>query len=161
MRRQTLKVFPALALVCAGLALAAPDASAQRRRGGRAPRARGYTRAEVDAVIKRVENRSDEFVKLFDESLDRSGLDGSEREDRLNERAKNLERTLDDLRREFDRKESYVETRPEVRRCLALAGEINDVMKRRRMGGQVERQWGLLRAELNTLADVYELPPVR
>ena len=161
MRNRTVKFFAALALLCAACAPLAPAAEAQRRRAPRTPRARGYTKAEVDAVIRRVETRSDEFIKLFDKALDRSGLDGSEREDRLNERAKNLERALDDLRREFDRKESYVETRPEVRKCLNLAEEINDVMKRRKMGAQTERQWGLLRAELNTLADVYGFAPVR
>jgi hypothetical protein len=144
--------------MCALVALCAASGEAQR---GMRPRARGYTKAEVDAVIKRVENRTDEFVKLFDMALDRSKLDGSNREDRLNEKAKNLEKTTDDLRREFDRKENYVETRPEVRKCLDIAEDINVVMKRRRMGANTEEQWRLLRAELNTLADVYELPPIR
>jgi hypothetical protein len=130
--------------MCALVALCATSGEAQR---GMRPRARGYTKAEVDAVIKRVENRSK--------------LDGSNREDRLNEKAKNLEKTTDDLRREFDRKENYVETRPEVRKCLDIAEDINVVMKRRRMGATTEEQWRLLRAELNTLADVYELPPIR
>jgi hypothetical protein len=31
-------------------------------------------------------------------------------------------------------------------------------MRNRRLGGDTERQWALLRAELNTLADVYNLP---
>jgi hypothetical protein len=147
-----------LSVLCALVAACAVSGAAQR---GVSPRARGYTKAEVDVVIKRVENRTDEFVKLFDKALDRSRLDGSNREDRLNEKAKNLEKATDALRREFDRKESYVDTRPEVRKCLDLAGEINVVMKRRRMGADTEEHWRLLRAELNTLADVYELSPIR
>ena len=150
-------LFAALFLFAAG-ALPA-DAAAQRRRPH--PRARGYTKAQVDAVIKRVESRSDLFVKLFDRSLDRGSLDGTRREDDLNERARHLERALDDLRREFDRKEGYAETRPEVSRCLHAAEDINRVMRRRRMGAETERQWALLRAELNTLADVYALPLLR
>jgi hypothetical protein len=153
----TRKVFITLAAVCALVILSSP-AEAQRRR--RPPAQRGYTKPQVNEIIKRVEERSDRFVKLFDKSLDRSRLDGSNREDRLNEYARNLETALDDLRREFDRKESYVETRPEVRRCLDIASNINVAVRNRRLGGETERQWALLRAELNTLADVYGLPPV-
>jgi hypothetical protein len=151
------KVFITLAAVCALVILSAP-AESQRRR--RPPAQRGYTKPQVNEIIKRVEERSDRFVKLFDRSLDRSRLDGSNREDRLNEYARNLETALDDLRREFDRKESYVETRPEVRRCLDIATNINVAVRNRRLGGETERQWALLRSELNTLADVYGLPPV-
>jgi hypothetical protein len=152
----TRRVFITLAAVCALLILSVPG-EAQRRR---TPRQRGYTKMEVNNIIKRVEERSDRFVKLFDRSLDRSRLDGSNREDRLNEYARNLEKALDDLRGEFDRKENYVETRPEVRRCLDIATNINVATRNRRLGGETERQWALLRAELNTLANVYGLPMV-
>jgi signal transduction histidine kinase len=150
----TRKVFITLAAICALLILSSPT-EAQRRR---APRQRGYAKAQVNEIIKRVEERSDRFVKLFDRSLDRSRLDGTNREDRLNEHARNLETALDELRREFDRKENYVETRPEVRRCLDIATNINVAVRNRRLGGETERQWALLRSELNTLADVYGLP---
>lgn len=157
MRNQLPKIFTALAAVCAVFILSA-DAEGQRRRP---PRPRVYTKAEVGVIVTRVENRSDEFVKHFDAALDRSGLDGTRREDNLNERARNLEKSLDDLRREFDRKESYAATRPEVSRTLRIAAEINQVMKRRRMGAETERHWAMLRIELNTLADVYNLPMLR
>jgi len=151
------RIFIILAATCVVLILSVPG-EAQRRR--RPPSQRGYTKTEVDLIIKRVEERSDRFVKLFDKSLDRSRLNGSNREDRLNEYARNLETALDELRREFDRKESYVETRPEVRRCLDIATDINVAMRNRRLGGETESQWAQLRSELNTLADVYTLPPV-
>lgn len=150
------RLFITLAVVGSLLVLSAP-AEAQRRRR---PLQRGYTKAHVDQIIKRVEERSDRFVKLFDRSLDRSGLDGTNREDRLNEYARNLETALDELRREFDRKDNYVENRPEVRRCLDIATNINVAMRNRRLGAETERQWALLRSELNTLAGVYGLPLV-
>ena len=158
MRNQLPRILltAAVLFVCCALPC---DAAAQRRRHH--PRARGYTKAEVDAVIKRVETRSDAFVKLFDKALDRSGLDGTRREDNLNERARNLEKSLDDLRREFDNKESYLATRPEVSRTLRVATEINQIMRRRRMDSETERLWTMLRIELNTLARVYSLPTLR
>jgi hypothetical protein len=159
MRSKLSKIFVTVAVVMCAVSVFSLDAGAQRRR--QSPRARGYTKAEVGVIITRVENRSDEFVRLFDRALDRSGLDGTRREDNLNERTRVLERTLDNLRREFDRRESYIQTRPEVTRTLNIAREINQVMKRRRMGSEPERQWNLLRFELNTLADVYNLPSLR
>jgi hypothetical protein len=150
----TRKILMSIAAICALLVLVAPTEAQRRRR----PAQRGYTKHEVNQVIKRVETRSDTFVKLFDRALDRGGLNGTEREDRLNQYARDLEKALDELRSEFDRKESYIETRPETRRCLDIASDINVAMRNRRMGGETERQWALLRAELNTLADVYNLP---
>lgn len=152
----TRRFFIGCAAICAVLILSALPLEAQRRR--LPPRARGYTKDEVNRIIKRVEERGDKFVRLFDRSLDRSGLDGTNREDQLNEHARNLESALDELRREFDRKESYIETRPETRRCLDIASDINVAMRNRRLGAETERQWALLRTELNTLANVYNLP---
>jgi len=47
---------------------------------------------KLNDLIMKGEDRSDRFVKLFDNALDRSSLDGPHREDRLNEGAKDLER---------------------------------------------------------------------
>lgn len=150
MRNYASKFSIAVAAVCALFILSA-ESQAQRR--GRPY----YGRNDVNEIIRRVENRSDQFVRVFDNALDRSRMDGRRREDRLNERARDLETALDDLRREFDRRERYVDTRSEVSRVLGIAEGINRVMRQRRMGGAAERQWNLLRSELNALARIYNL----
>lgn len=120
----------------------------------------GYTKAEVDRIINRAETQSDIFVKTFDRALDKSRLNGSAREDYLNKRAKDLEKQLDELRREFDRRDLWIENKDEVRRCLNIATDINVAMKNRKFGYGVEAQWILLRKELNALAKAYNLPLV-
>jgi len=140
------------------LGLLALPIAAQNRRG---PRGRVYTKSEVNDLIKVAENRSDRFIKLFDKALDKSALDGSEREDRVNERAKDFEKAMDHLRKEFDKKESYIETKPEMRRVLEVAREINEVMLRRNLRTDVESEWIALRRELNVLASVYYLAGLR
>jgi tetrahydromethanopterin S-methyltransferase subunit B len=144
-----------LAALC-GTFLLFTDANAQRRARGRT-----YTKDQVNNIIKRVETRSDDFVGALDKALDNSKLDGTDREDDLNKQAKRLESTIDDLRREFDRKESYYETKPEVAKILAIANDINNTMQRRKLGGKAESMWAALRYDLNTLAGVYNLPGVR
>jgi len=134
------------------------SASAQNRRYSRN---RVNTKAEIDRVIRRVENQSDRFVRTFDRSLDNSRLDGTMREDNLNERARTLETELDSLRQEFDRTDRYLDTRSQVSRVMSTAEGINTVVKRRRLGSNTERIWVQLRSELNSLASVYNLRQLR
>ena len=64
----------------------------------RVARGRVYTKADVDRIIKRVEDRSDKFEKEFDRALDRSRLNNTRREDQLNDYAEDLEKATDELR---------------------------------------------------------------
>lgn len=94
---------------------------------------RRYTRVSVNQVINRVEDRTDRFVNQLDNSLDRSRLNGTRREDNLNQRARDLESATDELRREFDRRgDNWWETRQNVQRCLSIAADINVAMRNRR-----------------------------
>ncbi|MEZ5425764.1 MAG: hypothetical protein R2747_05835 [Pyrinomonadaceae bacterium] len=130
--------------------------SAQRKEA----RGKKYTKAQVERVVNRVEERVDNFVKHYDKSLDRSSLNGTEREDWLMKRAKDLESATDELRREFDRNDDWFENKAEVRRCLNIASDIDKNMKNRRYSRDTENIWVRVRYELNTLADIYNLPKV-
>jgi hypothetical protein len=134
------------------------SAEAQRVRG---IRGRGYTKTHVEQIIRRVENQTDRFVRSFDRSLDDSRADGTHREDLLNQRARDLENAVDVLRQEFDRTDRYQETRSQVSGVLSVAEDINRAVRRRRLRGNTERLWSRVRGELNTLAAVYNLRPLR
>jgi hypothetical protein len=127
---------------------------------GRA-RGRFYSKSDVDRIIKRVETRSDEFKDMVDRTLDRSRLDGSRKEDNINEQVKQLERALDSLRSDFDRRDSWRETHNEVRAVLNQADEVGRIVRRNRFPGNVQRSWAALRTDLNTLAGVYNLPRLK
>lgn len=135
----------------------AESASAQNKRE---VRGRNLNKSQVNSIVNRVETRVDNFVKNYDKALDRSRLDGSSREDWLNKRAKDLERATDELRREFDRRDVWVENKEEVRRCLNIASDINANMRNYNYGAATESNWSRVRYELNSLADVYNLPRV-
>lgn len=134
------------------------DLSAQGKR--RESRGRNLSKAQVKVIIDRVEDRVDNFVKNYDKALDHSKLNGSSREDWLNSRAKDLEKATDELRREFDRRDAWVENRDEVRKCLNIASDIERNMRNYRFGSAAEGNWSRVRYELNSLADVYNLPRV-
>jgi hypothetical protein len=156
MKKYLVNTFVGLAVVFVILS-AADVAGAQRRRESRG---RMRSKTEVKAVINRVEDRVDNFVRQYDRSLDRSRLDGSSRENWLMKRAKDLESATDELAREFDRRDAWGANKDEVRRCLNIATDINRNMRNYRFGAAAEANWSRVRFELNTLADVYNLPKV-
>lgn len=135
----------------------ADTANAQKRRE---VRGRGLNKSQVKLIINRVETRVDYFIRNFDKSLDRSRLNGTDREDWLNKRAKDLEKATDELRREFDRRDAWVENKDEVSRCLNIATDIDRNMRNYKYGAVTESNWAKVRFELNSLADVYNLPRV-
>ena len=133
---------------------------AQRNRNRRESRNNMMNKSQVKAVINRVEDRVDNFVKKYDKSLDKSKLNGSSREDWLNKRARDLESATDELAREFDRRDAWAENKDEVRKCLNIATDINTNMNNYKFGAAAESNWARVRYELNTLADIYNLPKV-
>ena len=156
MKKAMLKLFAGSAVLFVVLMLA-DVGSAQRRRESRNKK---MTKAQVEQVINRVEERVDNFDDYFDKSLDKSRLDGTDREDWLNKRASDLESATDELRREFDKRDSWAENKNEVRNCLNIAADIDKTMRKQKLSKTTEEIWGRVRYELNTLADIYNLPKV-
>jgi hypothetical protein len=149
-------IMAAIALFMVALMSIPAEAQYSRRNRGR-----GYTKAQVEQIIRRLENQSDRFVRSFDRSLDNSRVDGSMREDNLNQRARDLENALDALRQDFDRMDRYQDTRAQVSSVLNVAEDINRAVRNRRLRGNTERLWSRVRTELNTLASVYNLRQLR
>ncbi len=118
------------------------------------------SKAQVDRLIKNLETRVDYFVSQFNDSLDHSRLNNTRRENQLNQRARDLEVATDELRREFSRRDRWIENQDEVRRCLNIASDIDVAMRNRRLGAATENNWRAVRSELNALAKVYNLPVV-
>src|SRR5262245_54458546 len=149
MKRFSATFFSLVTAVLLLISLVSTGTSTGRYRG------RYYSMSDVYRIIKRVEERSDSFKKLVDRSLDHSKLDGTKREDRINDQVSDLERALDTLRREFDRKDSYFETRSEVESVLREAEDVAAIIRRVKFSNAVQREWGLLRSDLNKLAGIY------
>lgn len=116
-------------------------------------------REAVEAIIRDCETRTDAFVRAFDRALDRSGLNGTNREDELNQSARRLEWAMDELRSEFNRQRDWLDAKDAARKALDAGRDINGTMRNRRIAG-VEREWAAIRSELNRLAKVFNLPGI-
>lgn len=115
---------------------------------------------QVEQLLERIEERSDAFANQLNRSLDRSRLDSTRTEDNIAERVADLENATDELRREFDHNDSRGENLAEARQILYNATLVDRIMKRRNFSRLAENNWLRLRAELNTLARIYNIPAV-
>jgi hypothetical protein len=154
MRNSLIRSLSVLSVICMTLALASPS-FAQWRGSSR------YNRAMVERLIQQAESHSNRFVAVFDRALDRSRLEGTIREDHLNERAAQLESQLNIARQELNRSGDQWAIRSSISNALDVGQAINNVMRRRQLTPNAERQWSLLRSDLNRLATVYGLRQMR
>ena len=156
MRAASFAISAILVVVFAGVSPADAQWRAQRRDDRRDDR-----RVDVERVINQVETRSDAFRRSVDRALDRSRLNGSRREDQINEDVKRFEKAVDRLRDEFDRRDTRDETRRHVEQVLREADSIGLAIRRADLARNVDREWSSLRNDLNRLASLYSLKPLR
>ena len=132
----------ALVLALAGLSM---TAEAQRRpyRG---------TDQQVRQLIRRIENRTDTFRSTVAATLDRSRIDGTQREDNINQLVADFESATNILRDRFNSRQSVS---ADVQNVLNQAALIDTFMRRNRLGVRAEQNWASLRLDLNELASTY------
>lgn len=116
----------------------------------------GFPSGSSHEIVKRIarsaEDRSDDFKGELRRALNKSGLDGSAREDRLNDQARRLERALDRVKKGVDKRKPYREVQDNVRDAVRAGKDINLTVRNRWRGSGVEREWRRLRDEINALA---------
>jgi YMGG-like Gly-zipper len=140
--RQTFSL--ALVLVLAGLGL---TAQAQRR-------ANGSTNWQARQLVNRIENRTNIFRSSLKAALDNSRLDGTRREDNINQFVSDFESATNQLRDGLNNRQN-VST--DVQNVLDRAALIDSFMRRNRLNAQAERDWASLRTDLNELARTYNI----
>lgn len=119
-----------------------------------------YTRTDVRDLVQRMERHSDEFRKHFEKALNQSALDGTDREDRLRRWTQDLEDMADHLK-EDSKHEQVRDMEQRVNTMLAIAAGINRVLLYRAFDADTDRDWNLLRSDLNALAIAYDLPALQ
>jgi hypothetical protein len=142
MRNQLASSLCALLIGFALVALAS-SAPAQERRGFGF---RVQFGPDVERMVRQAENHTGQFAAM----LDQRGNSG------LSERARDLESQLNMVSGEFDGESSY-DRRSQVASVLRVAESINNALRYRRVDFDVQRQWSMVRSDLNRLARVYNL----
>lgn len=123
--------------------------------------ARNRSRANINQTIRRLEDETDRFSTEINRAMDDTKRIDGRREDRIEDRVRDLENATDELRREFDRRgDSWWETRENVTKCVNAARTVNRMMRDRRLNNLSRNTWARVQRELNTLAGYYGLPRV-
>jgi hypothetical protein len=142
MNNRLLKSLCALLMCCAVMALASPGLAQERRGFG----VRVQFGPDVERLVRQAENRTTQLTAM----LDRRGHEG------LSARARDLESQLNMVGGEFAPEARY-DRRSQVASVLRVAESINTAMRYRRVDFDVQRQWSMVRNDLNRLARVYNL----
>lgn len=130
------------------------DAS-QRRRGRNNQQVYRVNEREVKNLVKRIENGADRFKRSLDRALDRSRLDGTNREDNINQYVRDFEEATNRLRdRVNDNNRAEANDAQEV---LNRAQVIDGFMRRQRLDSRAENDWTRLRGDLDSLARLYRI----
>jgi hypothetical protein len=119
-----------------------------------------YSRADVNGIIERLENSSNNFRRDFDRYLDESQWNNTPQEQQWNRTVANFERSLNRLRRNFDTSDGWWQNRADVQDVMSNARPVNQMMLLLPFGRRIERQWTAMRRDINTLADTYDLPDI-
>src|ERR1044072_474255 len=109
---------------------------------------------EVKRLMNQLKKDTGRFRKSFDSSLDRSRLNGSNREDNINRFLKNYE---DATARLYSRFKDNKSVGADVEAVLDGAAEINQFMTRRLASERAERDWDAVRQDLRRLAEAYNV----
>ena len=109
----------------------------------------------LNSTIKNLKNRSKSFEKRLDRELDRSRIDDSRREDRINDLAGNFADAAKRLDDEYDNRRDYNQSQDEVRRVLDLGNQMDRVLSRARLNNNLSRDWNAIRRDLQILAGAY------
>jgi len=109
---------------------------------------------EVKKLMAQLKKDTGRFRKSFDSSLDRSRLNGTNREDDINHFLKNYE---DATERLYSRFKDNKSVGADVEAVLDGAAEIDRFMTRRLASERAERDWDAVRQDLRRLAEAYNV----
>jgi hypothetical protein len=117
---------------------------------------------DVGTVVDRIQKQTIVFKDEFDRAVSHSMIDGTRIEENAKHRADDLHGAAAKLGDVFhDKKDkNNPGVREQVDRTMAAASEVNRVMMAHRFTDKLHDNWGVLRAELNGLAAMYQLTPL-
>ncbi len=121
------------------------------------------TKSDVRGIVQTLARRTGRFKEDFDKAVEHSMMDGSRLEDRAKRRADDLHdaaKKLDDVFGDTKDKNDP-KVREQVDKTLSAAADVNRVMENHRFTDKLQRDWDLLRSDLNALSAVYDLAPIR
>lgn len=149
---KTLLGFFAFALLVFGLPTLA---SAQWRDNNRRDRDYNYNSQQLRSTVRRLKSDSRDFVKFVDRDLDRSRYDNRNREDNINQMAKDFRDAANRLESRFGNGRNLRNSESEARDVLRIGNRLDRAMRRVRLSPNVESYWRNIDRQLEEVARAY------
>src|SRR5688500_19346498 len=96
------------------------------------------TNLQIQTLLNRIERQTDTFKVSMDAAMDRTMINSTDAEDRINDFIGDFERATDELRNGFNARQDVT---GEVSEVLNRAAFINRFMTRNRMNTRTQTQW--------------------
>jgi ABC-type transporter Mla subunit MlaD len=109
---------------------------------------------EVERILHRIENQANKFRHSLDAALDRSRLNGTNREDDINAFIKKFD---EQTKRLHDRFDDHKSVAADVEAVLNSAASIDQFMRRQHLNERAQNDWSTLRGNLDELAEAYNV----
>ena len=113
---------------------------------------RGYGNRNLREVARRLDDRSGDFQRHLDSSLDRSRYDDTRREDNINELARQFRNAASRFRDRVDDRDGGSN---EARQLLQVGSRMDNLMARLRVDGRTQSDWSRIRQDLRIVSDAY------
>ena len=115
-----------------------------------------YQRERLRTSARRVSDLSRQFERDLDRNLDRSRIDGTIREDRINDQARNFRFAADELRNRLNDSRNLYGATSAARNLLQLGARIDRTMSRMRfIDSRAVSDWAQIRQELRIISDAF------
>ena len=136
-----------------------PDWRRDRRDDDRYGRGRlsDYERRQLRDLARRIDDRSRDLQRDIDRALDHSRVNGTNREDRINNEARDLRDAAARFRSVAGDSNDLYRSRDEARNLLGQASQVGRVLGRIRGDSRTQGDWNQLRSDLRRVADIYNL----
>ena len=124
---------------------------------GRGGRVSDWERRQLRELSRRIDDRSRDLQRDVDHLLDNSRYNGSNREDRINNEARDLRQAASRFRSVAGDNDRLDRSRDEARQLLNEAARFSRMLNRIRLDGRTANDWNQLRSDLRVVANIYNL----
>ena len=124
------------------------DDNYRRNRGG-------YNNGYLNSAVRRLRNDSRNFERRLDRELDRSRMDGRQREDYLNQLARDFRSAAERLDDRYDNGRDMNRSYNEAQRVLTLGDQLDRELRRLRNNYNIQNDWNRIRQDLHVIGDAY------
>ena len=126
-------------------------------RHGRNGRMSDYERRQLRDLSRRIDDRSRDLQRNVDRLLDNSRVNGTHREDRINDEARDFRNAASRFRNVAGDSSELYRSRDEASRLLQQASQFSRALGRARLDSRTASDWNQLRSDLRAVANIYNL----